>query len=400
MSLRKKRLIYLVIYLAYTSIYISRVNLSVAETTLEALSVFDAAGYGLIGGLFSAVYSVGRLINGRIGDKAPPWIMLTVGLGVAGAANLLIGFVPPYIGLLILWCVNAYAQSMLWSSVLAVVSDIYRGPGLKRMTSLMVTAVAAGNILSILLSGLLISELGVGFAFVVPGALNIILGVFVYFAARNIHPEREAAAVKANVPLGTLLRNRDMLLMSIPSVCHGIMKENVTVWMVAYAAATFGVGLDGSGLYVLLIPTIGLVGRLAYPFALRLAGDRENTVAIFGFGLCLAASVLLLFPSVGLVASVISLGAVYAASSMVNTSITSIYPMRFLDTGNVASVSGLLDFTSYLGAGVSGAVFGVVIKNFGYIPMFVSWCAVSAISIAALILVDRLRAREASAKDK
>lgn len=394
MTLKKKRIIYLIVYLAYTSIYISRVNLSVSETALEALGAFDAAGYGLISGLFSTVYSVGRLLNGRIGDKAPPWLMMTVGLGFAGAANIAIGFLPPYIGLLLLWCTNAYAQSMLWSSVLCVVSSIYNGPNLKRMTSLMVTAVASGNIMAILIGGWLISGLGVEFAFIVPGALNILLGVAVFFATSKIKHsgERESdAPKKEHVPLLSLLKSRDMLLMCIPSVLHGVLKENVTVWMVAYAATVFGADLSESAYYVMLIPVIGLVGRLSYPLALKASRERENTVALFGFGLCLLASVILLFPSFGLVSAVIALGAVYAASSMVNTSITSIYPMRYLDSGNVSSVSGLLDFASYLGAGISGAVYGIVIKSHGYVPMFVSWIVAAAVSIAALLLVNYFR---------
>ena len=141
----------------------------------------------------------------------------------------------------------------------------------------------------------------------------------------------------------------------------------------------------------MLIPVIGLAGRLSYPLALKASRERENTVALFGFGLCLVASVLLLFPSFGLVSAVIALGAVYAASSMVNTSITSIYPMRYLDSGNVSSVSGLLDFASYLGAGISGAVYGVVIKSHGYVPMFVSWIVAAAVSIVALLLVNYFR---------
>lgn len=391
MTSRKKHLIYLIVYLAYTSIYISRVNLSVSETALEALSLFDAAGYGLLGGLFSTVYSVGRLVNGRIGDKAPPWLMLTVGLSVAGIANICIGFLPPYVGLLLLWCTNAYAQSMLWSSVLCVVSSLYNGPHLKRMTSLMVTAVASGNIIAILLGGWLIGAIGVSAAFLVPGALNIVLGAAVLVTTLRIKPAEDKSRVEKHVPMLSLLKSRDMLLMCIPSVLHGVMKENVTVWMVVYAAAVFGADLSESAYYVLLIPVIGLIGRLSYPFTLRLAREKENSVALVGFGLCLASSVVLLFTSFGLVSAVIALGVVYAATSIVNTSITSIYPMRYLKSGNVSSVSGLLDFASYLGAGVSSAVYGVVIKSFGYRPMFISWIAVSVISIGALILVNYFR---------
>ena len=388
--------------------------------------------------------------------------MLTTGLGVGGISCLIIGFLPPYIGILLLWGVNAYAQSMLWSSVLCVVSSIYRGPLLKRMTSLMVTAVAAGNIISILLSGWLITAFGVGFAFIVPGSLNMILGAVVFFATRRLDSlngdlEKSGASVDgrmgendavAAVPDGSdadkpeavvaisesavadnkscaegemgeggatsaslaptkhisileLIKNRDLLLMSIPSVLHGVMKENVTVWMVAYIAYAFGTNLGESAWYVMLIPVIGLVGRLIYPLLLKLFGGRENGVSQLGFRIAAFASVLLLFRGLGVVVAVILLGLVYAASSVVNTSITSIYPMSYLKTGNVSSVSGILDFASYLGAGISSALYGVIIKYFGYEPMFISWAVISVISLLVIGVIDKLRKkalRESEAK--
>ena len=350
---------------------------------------------------------------------------------------------------------NAYAQSMLWSSVLCVVSTIYRGPLLKRMTSLMVTAVAAGNIISILLSGWLITAFGVEFAFIVPGSLNIILGAVVFLVTRrldgfSLSSEEERASAdglggveqehlaSANESRGAdkpeagraiseslsaenmacaeaagreesatatssarakhisileLIKNRDLLLMSIPSVLHGVMKENVTVWMVAYIAYAFGTNLGESAWYVMLIPIIGLVGRLAYPVLLKLFGGRENDVSLLGFRIAAFASLLLLFRSLGVIAAVILLGLVYAASSVVNTSITSIYPMSYLKSGNVSSVSGILDFASYLGAGISSAIYGVIIKYFGYEPMFISWGIISIISIFVIGYINKLRNR-------
>lgn len=394
-SLDIRFLIYIVVYIAYTSVYVSRVNMSVASSTLEGLGIFDAAGYGLVGGLFSTVYATGRLFNGAISDKTPPWIMLTVGLGISGAANLAIGLLPPYIGILLLWCVNAYAQSMLWSSVLAVVSTIYTGPTMKRMTSLMVTAVATGNVVSIILNGWLITAFGVEFAFLVPGLINIVLGAAVAIMTRGIQPTADKTVAKRHMSIFSLLKNRDILLMCIPSVFHGVMKENVSQWMVLFSITAFAIDLSESSYYVLLIPVIGLIGRLAYPMVLRAVGEKENRVSLIGFALCAIASVLLLFTSLGIVAAVLALALVYAASSMINTSITSIYPTSYLESGNVASVSGLLDFASYLGAGVSGAIYGVVIYAFGYQPMFISWIVISLISIGVILLIDRLRARAA-----
>ena len=136
---------------------------------------------------------------------------------------------------------------------------------------------------------------------------------------------------------------------------------------------------------------IGLIGRLIYPFFLKLFRERENSVALFGFAVCLAASVVLLFSGLGLAVAVVALGVVYASTSMINTSITSIYPMSYLESGNVSSVSGLLDFASYLGAGVSSAIYGIVIKSFGYVPMFISWILISVISVGVIILINKLR---------
>ena len=50
----------------------------------------------------------------------------------------------------------------------------------------------------------------------------------------------------------------------------------------------------------------------------------------------------------------------------------SIYPLRYTNEGSYAGVSGILDFATYFGAGVSSAIYGVVIKHFEYLPMSAS----------------------------
>ena len=89
--------------------------------------------------------------------------------------------------------------------------------------------------------------------------------------------------------------------------------------------------------------------------------------------------------------AVINLSIMYAAVSMINTSILSVYPLYYLETGNVASVSGVMDFATYLGAGVSGAIYGVVINHFGYFPMFLSWGCISLVSILLIKNIEKQR---------
>ena len=62
------RLIFWVVYLAYTSIYVARINLSMAGPELISGGVLDTVQLGLLGSVFSTVFASGRLINGGLSD--------------------------------------------------------------------------------------------------------------------------------------------------------------------------------------------------------------------------------------------------------------------------------------------------------------------------------------------
>ena len=392
MNSKRSGIIFFIIYLAYISIYVARINLSMAGPELINGNVIDTVQLGILGSVFSTIYAMGRLLNGGIGDKTPPWIMLTIGLAVAGASNILISFLPPFIGIFILWTTNAYAQSMLWSSVLCAVSALFDGETRKRMTSIMVTSVAMGNILAIIVNTFFITKFGVEYAFLIPGLFTLIMGVLVLITARDIKPEENTT--KKHISMLQLIKNREVLMMGVPAVMHGVMKENISLWMTVFVVDKYNVDLSVSSFYILLIPVIGFIGRTLYPFALRLCGEKENTVSALGFIVCVVSAVLLCVDGVGMLLSVVLLSLIYTAVSMINTSILSIYPLKFLETGNVASVSGVMDFATYLGGGVASMIYGVVIASFGYVPMFVSWIVISVISVLMLMKINR-RKKEA-----
>ncbi|MBQ7916390.1 MAG: MFS transporter, partial [Firmicutes bacterium] len=372
------RLIFLIVYLAYCSIYIARVNLSVANPMLLSENIMDAVQIGLLGSVFSVIYAGGRLLNGTLSDIKPPWLMITVGLAAAGISNILIGFFPPFLGIFMLWAVNAYAQSMLWSSVLCIVSNMYDQRTAKKKTSLMVTSVAAGNILGILINTWVITELGLTFAFVVPGALTLVLGLAVMVTTRHIDPPH---GEKRHLSIFGLLKEKQLRLMCIPALMHGVMKENISLWMVVFIIDQFHIDLQVSAAFVLFIPAVGFVGRLLYPLCYKLCKEKENRVSVFGFGICILCSVLLCFTAASPILAVLYLSLIYTAVSMINTSMLSIYPIRYLDSGNVASVSGIMDFATYLGGGISSVLYGLLIDGFGYVPMFASWVIISVVSI-------------------
>lgn len=383
----KKTIIFAICYLAYTSIYIARLNLSMASPGLMENGILTKSQIGILGSVFSVIYASGRLINGRISDSKPPFFMICTGLILAGIANLTFGFFPPFVGMILLWSLNALAQSMLWSSILCVLSTIHNEAEAKKRTSLMVTSVAFGNIAGIIVSTAIISNIGLNFAFIIPGGLTLIMCAAVFLSIHKIPAPSSTTEKSDDSPVSSLSREkrREIALNLVPALLHGVMKDNISLWMTVYFVDTFGINLESSAYFVLFIPAVGFVGRMLYPILYRLCRENEHLVSVIGFAVCLISALPLCLGVGSPIFAMILLGLIYAAVSVINTSFLSIYPLHFVNEGRVATVSGIMDFVTYLGAGISSVIYGYI----GYIPMFISWAVVSALSIILMLKAVR-----------
>lgn len=382
MKTRKSTLIFIICYLAYTSIYIARLNLSMASPGLIDARILDTVEIGMMGSIFSIIYAFGRFLNGQLSDRISPWIMISVGLVLAGISNICIGFFPPFIGILLLWGTNAFAQSMLWSSILCTIAELYDEETARKKTSYMVTSVAVGNIAGIILNTFIINQFGLRFAFIIPGGLTLLFSSLVLLTMRK--KSATTASPRNHISMLQLLKNKEMQISLLPAILHGTMKDNISLWMTVYFVDKFNIDLNQSAYFVLLIPVMGFIGRMVYPACYKLCQEQEHKVSLYSFVLCTAAALVLGFGTSSPLCAAVCLSLIYTAVSLINTSFLSIYPIRFVSTGNVASVSGIMDFATYFGAGVSSLFYGYIIEKAGYSPMYLSWAAFSLISIIFL----------------
>lgn len=376
---RQAAVIFWVLYLAYTATYIVRLNLSVAKPALEQLGKVDTAQLALLGSVFSLVYAVGRLLNGGLGDRIRPGIMVCTGLLLAAAGNVSMGLLPPYWALLISWGLNAFGQSMLWGPILGMIPAIYDEQEAKRRATIMGTSIAMGNVAGILAASWLVNEFGAVYAFLVPGAFAAALAVAAALTAGHI---RVAVTGKVS-PVRQLLRRR-IQVMLLPAMIQGVMKDNVSLFMVDYFVKHFRVDPTRNPLYILFIPVSGLAGRLAYPFLYKKIRNNEYAAAAIGFFFCALCALPLGLNLGGATTATFCLCGIYAFVSIINTSFLAIYPLRYAKEGTVSSVSGIMDFTTYLGHGISSAIYGVVILGFGYQAMYLSWAVLSVLGAALL----------------
>ena len=326
------------------------------------------------------MFATGRLLNGILSDKAPPFVMISTGLAICAVSNIFIGFFPPFVAILFLWSANAYAQSMLWGAMISMMSSLYDESTAKKRTAFLSTSVAAGNIISILFCTWLITRFGVKYAFIIPGLITLVLGICAVLVLKDQKPHVND---KKHLSFFELLAKRELQIIAVPSFIHGILKDNISLWMTVYIFDIYNVDIDSSAYYLLLIPAFGFLGRFIHQLFYKIASENEHKVSLVAFVFAAVFSLMLAF-KISVLYSILCLTLLYGVVSMINTSLLSIYPHRYRHEGNVSSVGGLIDFITYLGAATGSLVYGVLIKQFGYNSMFISWAAVSV--LGALII--------------
>lgn len=373
--------IFLVCYFAYLFIYVARLNLSMAAPGLKDAAILSMEQIGTLGSVFSVVYACGRLLSGILSDRYPPWMMISLGLVFCGISNICFGLFPPFAAMVLLWGVNAFAQSMLWGSILRILSTVYPESVAKKRASYMATTVAAGNLVGILLNTGLINRFGTAWAFLVPGGITLVMSLLVVL---NTHSVRPPVAASSNRGFFRLLKNREVRNMMLPALIHGVMKDNISLWMTVYIMDSFGVDLQQSSGYVLLIPTVGFFARILAPELYRMVKEQDKPLLVWGFFAAIAGALLLVFCAYSAWMAIAYLSLVYMAVSVMNGCFLSFFPMRFAREGYVASVSGIMDFATYLGTGISSIIYGMMIERYGYGAMFLSWAVLCGLGLLLL----------------
>lgn len=141
--------------------------------------------------------------------------------------------------------------------------------------------------------------------------------------------------------------------------------------------------------YVFAVPLLSLAGRLVYMPLYQLLRRQEHIVSMVSLGMCVLCLMPLCLPGTPAGAAALCLGMNAAALSLVNTSFLSIYPMKYQGVGCVSRAVGLLDFATYVGAGIGSLVYGKQLEGNGYAGMFFSWILLAAAAMLFLGIIQR-----------
>ena len=192
-----------------------------------------------------------------------------------------------------------------------------------------------------------------------------------------IHAIHVESSEQSSVRLTTLLFQAALLPAMLAIVLHGILRDGITTWMPVYISETFGLSNSISILTAAVLPVFSILSiYLASALLERICN--EFTASALLFGAAAACSALLVFlyqhgPVPSVVLMTLTAGCMYG----INLFLISRLPAHFSRFGKVATVSGILNASTYVGSALSAWLFGLISDRLGWIAVISMWILIA-----------------------
>ena len=99
---------------SYMVSYITRINFGAIVSEMESATGISKSLLSMsLTGQF-ITYGLGQVISGVLGDRFSPKKLVSAGLVLTVLMNLAIPFCTSPFAMLVSWCINGFAQSLMW----------------------------------------------------------------------------------------------------------------------------------------------------------------------------------------------------------------------------------------------------------------------------------------------
>ncbi|NOZ29736.1 MAG: MFS transporter [Chloroflexi bacterium] len=354
----------------------------VLPSIMETFKVHESAA-GLMLGLGSLGFALGPMVAGTITDRAGVKRALLLGLWIEALMLGLLGFAPAFRWIIITNMLLHFFAAFVETSV-NVMPTLIERRNAGSLMNIVHLFFSVGALVSPILAGMILKTTGswrLVFWFV---ALPTILLALI--AWRTPFPDQRAGAAKTKrpVPLGTLLRDRSILLGALALFLYVGAEVGVSNWIVLYLKRRLGFATlaSTSGLSVLWVGI--MVGRYLNSRLARTRSSRE---------LVLWAGVGGLFTGLGLLTARTPLMA-YVWLGAIGLCMSGVFPnimaeLNGRDPARAGAVTGILTVGAAAGAMVSQPLLGVVAERMGLpVAMALPGIMMGLLTVAYLGAVD------------
>lgn len=379
---------------AYFVSYITRVNYGAVLLEMVNAEGFTktAASMALTGSFVT--YGAGQLISGYMGDRISPHKLVFSGLLISGLMNILVPLFPkPYL-MLLFWCINGFAQALMWPPIVKILSGLLTMDQYKKSSVTVSISSSIGSVLVYVVSPLCIMIGGWRTIFYVCAVCGIAFALIWIKAygkvVSNFENKIELISTKTRKGEGGKLPKKfygiiGIILVAI--ILMGYMRDGVNTWTPTYISETFNLGSEVSILSGALLPLFAVVCYRVMLQVNRKLIKNELTCASIAYAIGAIGSVLILvLPIKNAVVSVALATIICASMHCVNLMLIGMLPAYFSKYGNVSFMSGLLNAGTYIGSAFSSYGMAAIAEATGnWNSVIVSWIIATVIGTALCV---------------
>lgn len=380
--------------LTYMFFYNGRQNINLVLTQMAEELGSTTAAMGVVSSALFWCYAFGQLVNGRLGAYFGYKKYMMFGVFASAVLNVMISFQHSIPVITVLWGLNGFCQSMVWSNGIGVLNKWW--PKDKRGFASGLATAFSGiaqvvTYLTILFCMELNPEWGWRAGFRYPMVPMVLMLVAFYFffkekpedvglkAFEEVDKEaeqRDEQLVKEIeekgflYPYKVLFSEPKVIVFCLISAIAGVGRYGLLTWVPTYFTEAMGLSIKEGIFSSILLPLGQACAMFVFPFITDkvFKGKREPMLALASiFTFC----GMILFPFITEQSIASAMLFVVGVSGMVTGVIWAVAG----DMGGRAfssTVVGVLDWAVYMGAAIQASIFGYVKDTFGWSAIFIT----------------------------
>lgn len=377
-------LIFLV-WLVYATSYLGKVNYSANITQIIDFYQVTKAEAGLPPTFFFFAYGVGQVVNGLLCKRYPIKLTIFVSLTLSSLLNLTIAVSSDFGMVKWLWLANGFALSLLWPTLIRLLSESLANVELGKSSIVIGTTVASGT-LTIYALGALYAYLGhFKLSFYTAAFADLLVAVF-WLCSYNkatamalaekaseassaeLEPAEESVRASKSMPQAILLST---VFLCLFAVVTNLVKDGLITWVPSVLKEEYALSDAMAILLTLVIPVIAVFGN-AFALALHKKFSDYVSQGCFCFAVIsgILGGILWSLGAKNMAAMLIGLLLTSLFASSINSLITAIYPIFMRSQLNSGMFAGILNGFCYLGSTISSYGLGAVADKHGWLGVF------------------------------
>lgn len=377
----------IILSLIYFTSYVTRINLSAIVQEIISDTGYTKSSFSIILVFMSITYGIGQIINGFIGDKVKPQLVILYGLIIATLVNLIFPlFSGSIIALTILWAINGFAQAMLWPPMVRIMVNTLKEEDYNKIVVKVINGAYVGTLFVYLISPLIIYLLTWKFVFVLSATIGLFtIGIWIFNSKKIVIIEENSNKLfKFNFPKTAIL---PMVFIVLAIILQGMLRDGITTWTPTYLVEIFKYSEETSILFTISLAVLSIISTFIVGYIYQNFIKNEVLLATYIFIIATILSlVLFFFYDFNSILSITLIALIIGCVHGINLCLISFVPKRFKKYGNISTISGIINSFTYVGAAISTYVVALFIENNGWIFTIGSWLIIAIIGLISIII--------------